>query len=478
MSCEHSVARFVTETRLEAVPGDAQEVVKHILLTVLGTAIAGAHEAGVREALSVYGDAAPARSAATVLVYGQRLPVANAATLNGLMCRALDYCDAMAPGLHIGSSLVPAALAAAELRGGCSGAEFLEALVVGAELGSRMNLGEAAYAGLDPTGIAGVFASTAAVARVLRLSVDQTWHALALAFNRCGGSFQSNIDGSLAVRAIQGWVAGDGVTCARLAQASITGPRQFVSGVYGYGQLYAKDAGFAAQLLDGLGSEYRLLDTMFKKYPSCGLTQGVTELTLRLLRETALSADEVEQIHVRLPPYAHKLVGHPFVVGDNPRVNAQFSAQYCVANAVIRRASKLDHFTPEHVVDLSLANMIRRVSVEADPDMASRDHTAVDIEVHCRGAVKHAASLEIAPGFPGNALCKQEHTERLSACLEYSSAGWSPVGQRQLIRSAMSIELLPDVRELIALISKPVNPTKSQSLGLSSVGTGPFKNQH
>ena len=41
---------------------------------------------------------------------------------------------------------------------------------------------------------------------------------------------------------------------------------------------------------------------------------------------------------MRLPPYAHKLVGHPFRIGSNPRVDAQFSAGYCVANALVRRA--------------------------------------------------------------------------------------------------------------------------------------------
>ena len=130
----------------------------------------------------------------------------------------------MAPGIHIGSSLIPAALAAAELAGGCSGAEFLAALAAGAEISSRLNLSEAQYDGFDPTGIAVVFAPAAAAARILGLTPEQTLHALALAFNRCGGSFQSNIDGSLAVRAIQGWVAETGVVCAQMAQRGFTGP--------------------------------------------------------------------------------------------------------------------------------------------------------------------------------------------------------------------------------------------------------------
>lgn len=66
-------------------------------------------------------------------------------------------------------------------------------------------------------------------------------NALALAFNKSGGSFQSNIDGSLAVRVIQGFVSQGGIICAQLAQRGVTGPKNFLKGIYGYFHLYAKD---------------------------------------------------------------------------------------------------------------------------------------------------------------------------------------------------------------------------------------------
>ena len=104
------------------------------------------------------------RPQARTLVFGDWLPAAAAAQLNGTLCRALDFCDAMAPGPHIGSSLVPGCFAAAELRGGCSGNEFLSALVVGCEVGARFNLNESQYDGFDPTGVAVVFAARPAPA--------------------------------------------------------------------------------------------------------------------------------------------------------------------------------------------------------------------------------------------------------------------------------------------------------------------------
>lgn len=219
MSPEEQLADFVVTVKPTDISEDASRVVRNTILTVLGTVIAGATEDGcpqLRRLLVERGG----KAEATTLVHGDRLPAASAALLNGTMARALDYCDAMAPGLHLGSAVVPAALAAAELRGRCSGETFFSGVAAGAEVGSRLNLTEEAYDGFDPTGVAGVIGATAAVCHILELTPAQTLHALALAFNRCGGSFQSNVDGSLAVRLIQGWVAESAVNCAILRDVS------------------------------------------------------------------------------------------------------------------------------------------------------------------------------------------------------------------------------------------------------------------
>ena len=75
---------------------------------------------------------------------------------------------------------------------------------------------------------------------------------------------------------------------------------------------------------------------MFKKFPSCGATQASTQMILDLMAEEGIGADDVERIEITVPPYIYKLVGHPFRVGSNPKVNAQFSIRYCVANALTR----------------------------------------------------------------------------------------------------------------------------------------------
>ena len=451
MSTEQAFANFVCTLQAGDVPPDARRIVRQVLLAATGAAVAGAGEDGIaplRELLLERGGA----EQATSFVFGDRLPASAAAQLNGTMCRALDYCDAMAPGIHIGSSLIPAALAAAELAGGCSGAEFLAALAAGAEISSRLNLSESQYDGFDPTGIAVVFAPAAAAARILKLTQRQTLHALALAFNRCGGSFQSNVDGSLAVRAIQGWVAETGVVCAQMAQRGFTGPQNFLGGIYGYGHLYGRGQLDLPSLAEGLGRDWRLLKMMFKKYPSCGATQGMTELVLQLVDELDLQPEQVKSVRVVLPPYSFKLVGQPWRIGANPRVDAQFSAQYCVANAIVRRSSTLQHFRVEAVRDAGLSRLIERVTIQGDAALNPRGHTAVDVELHTSDGAVHRRSLDIAPGFPGNALSDAQQRARFDACMDYAPHPLPAAQRAAFLQAVEQIDELADARVLPGLL--------------------------
>ena len=210
MKAEAQLVSFIHDTRFAEIPLAALKTVKHQVLAVIGTTIAGATADGCETAVQLYRELG-GKQEATILVHGGRIPAQDAAFVNGVMARALDFCDALAPGPHPGSAVIPAALAASELAGQCSGQEFITAVAIGTEVAARLNLSEAAYDGFDPTGICVPFGAAAAAARILGLSQKEIWNALALAFNSCGGSFQSHIDGSLGVRFVQGRVAQSGV---------------------------------------------------------------------------------------------------------------------------------------------------------------------------------------------------------------------------------------------------------------------------
>jgi 2-methylcitrate dehydratase PrpD len=452
VTTEQEIARFVCQTNFGDIPVAALETVRDVVRGVLGTTIAGARAEGC-ETLVEIARGLGGKPEASILVHGDKVPAQQAAFANAVMARALDFEDSMAPGAHAGAAVVSAALAAAELAGGVSGAAFLTAVAVGIELAVRLNLGESEYDGFDPTGVCVPFGSTAAAAKILGLSEGETMNALALAFCRCGGSFQANVDGALAVRVIQGWVAETGVTCARLAGRGITGPRNFLDGVYGYFHLFGRDRVGAAKVLSGLGTEYQVDKLVFKKYPSCGGTQSSTELILDLMREENLEAEDVEHVEIRIVPYLYRLVGHPFELGSNPKVNAQFSVRYCVANALLRKASTLAHFEVAAVGDPGVLRLVERIDAVADAALDARSHSAADLRVVTTSGREYLRQIDVAPGFPGNPLTKAEHVRRFWDCLSFGGDPMFDVTRgEQIVHTVDHLQEKGDVRALIALL--------------------------
>jgi 2-methylcitrate dehydratase PrpD len=120
----------------------------------------------------------------------------------------------------------------------------------------------------------------------------------------------------------------------------------------------------------------------------------------------------VRKVEVRQPPYSNRLVGHPFKLDSNPRVDAQFSAAWCVANVIVRGSPRLDHFRAAAVVNAEMMALAERVRCVADPAMDARGHTAVDLVLTTSDGAVHRCGLDIAPGFQGRELSEGQHLER------------------------------------------------------------------
>ena len=182
-----------------------------------------------------------------------------------------------------------------------------------------------------------------------------------------------------------------------------------------------------------------------------------------LQRNLLAAASDLASAEVRLPPYAHRLVGHAFQIGANPRVDAQFNAGYCVANVLLRGSSQLAHFSPAQVAEPALRPLIERIRVIADPALDARGHTAVDLSITTTdGRVLHDG-LDIAPGFPGAGLSQAQHLARFDDCLAYASLAAAELGLQPLASAQVQgfLAALPrlaglaDVRELLPLLLAP-----------------------
>ena len=327
-------------------------------------------------------------------------------------------------------------------------------LFAGAETVARINTCST-YKGnaFKPTGVAGILGVAALAGRMLQLNPKQMLHALALAFNRSGGSFQSNIDGALAVRAVMGFASQGGIVCAQLAKRGITGPENFLKGKFGYFYLFGEDKYDTEILFGDWAKRLEIKKIQFKRYPTCWNNTSSIDAMLKLVKEKDLVPDDVDRIDVTITPHQYRLVGHPFQAGDNLRVNAQFSAQYSVAAVLVRMALRLEHFDEPAIRDPRIMAVIDRIDVTADPELQEKGRNAAVVRVKTKDGMTHEEIVLSPRGRPENPLTREDHIERFNQCFDY--AGMPRENAERILSMVLQLEDLPDVRALIPLILSP-----------------------
>lgn len=454
-SPEATIAAWASSLCYEDLPADVVAGMKLLLRTIIGTAVAGATADGCEDVVAQVMEWG-GTTEASIWFHGGKVPVHAAALANSTMARALDICDFAVPGQHIGSSLVPVVLGMAERVGGVSGRTLIAAMTAGSEIAIR--LGHVARLdGFDPTGACSIFAPTIAAGRILGLTEKQMANALALAFNKAGSSFQSNVDASLAVRVIQGFVSQDSIICAQLAQRNITGPKNWLTGIWGYYHLFCKDARNDSLLLGGLGEQWFARNFGYKTRPQCGATISSTDAVMDLLKAHPFEPEDVDRIDIHMAAEGPcSLVGSGFELGDNPQVNGQFNVRYCVANAIVRKTVRLAHFTNEAVADPQVGALAQRIHTHLTPElMEGRVELAarVAVEIRFQDGRILTCGADGPSGIGAKAKTEEQH---LTDFHEHVNYGGKPIAKdtaNAIVSQISRLEEMEDVRDILCLLT-------------------------
>ncbi len=365
LTLTHRLAHYIVDTPDAAIPEASFSAARRFMLDTLAVAWAGSDAPGCREAHALLVDEG-GRADSTAWAYGgDRLPAMSAAFINGMTSAALDY-DGIGSGasVHVNITVLPAALAMAE-RLHAPGRDFLAAFVIGADLTYRLAAAaDVPNAGFHYVPIYGVFGAAAACARLLKLNVLQTRHALGIAFMQASGTQQANIDPSLSKRMMSAFAARAGVHAALLAQRGLSGPAQALEGKFGLFKMY--QGGNADLVLDQLGSRFDNVLGSIKMYPSCGANHTSIAGALELIHKYDLQADDVISVDVTMPPYTARLVGNAYDPSGDAQVAAQFSVRYTIACLLVRRKLGLAEIEADAARDADINRHVGKINVHID----------------------------------------------------------------------------------------------------------------
>ena len=366
--------------------------------------------------------------------------------------------------LHPAVAVVPAALAAAELKP-ASGAEVIEGVVAGYEAMTRIGdafLGTQYYEGFHPTGTCGVFGAAAAAGRILGLSTDQLIAAFGIAGTQAAGLEEWKADGSWIKRLHPGKAAESGLLAVLLAKSGYTGPATILEGDNGFLKAFSFERKWdVGKILDGLGTEYRGYGTSFKPYAGCRFFHQVIDATLDLVREHKIDAAAVDEVVVRIYRTAYLTLFQPESRRYRPgtTVDAQFSIPYAVAVSILHGAPMPTHFTDERIADpavLALAGKVKGIAdLEYEAQYPERFPTEVTIRLKSGKTVQ--AFRDLPSGDPENPIYakkgrfEDEIIAKFRALLKLQPAYAARC--EEMVAKLKSLETVSDISGLMALFT-------------------------
>jgi 2-methylcitrate dehydratase PrpD len=453
-------ADFAAGVTLQDLPQEVIAMAETDIFDTLACAIAGFDApgvAGLRDRIADWGG----KPEAGIWCTGMRVPAHHAAWINGMMAHARDFDDSHDTAtLHAGVSVVPAALAAADLCPTATGADVVAGVAVGLELASRMGLATTVSvldSGYLYTSLYGHFAATAAAARVMGLDSAATANALGIAYSQAAGTHQVTRDGALTKRMQPGFAAKTALISVALATAGIRGTRRTFEGADGLFRTYLHGNFRPERLREGLGSTYDLLGLSYKMYPCCRWTHAAIDGAFALRQRIA--PQSIRRLTVHANRILHEVVGTPLDTCQAPRttVQAQFSIPYTVACGLLRGRVDLHDFTEDGITDPDVRALAAKIEVVIDPVLdAGWPRTMSPVRLVAEtGHEQVEIRIDHPRGSTGRPMSAADFTDKMAGCLRHSAFDW-PAGTATRFGQVISgLRHAPDAADLLGLIGRP-----------------------
>ncbi len=314
------------------------------------------------------------RETGSAVVWGtpDRCPPSTAALLNGIAAHAYELDDSGGCD-HSGAVVLPAVLAAAAATSDqVDGQRMVLAIVVGYELGRRVQTALGGYdsvnnRGWHSTGVCGPFAAAAAAAVVLGLDPERMAHAIGLAATSSAGSWAFMRDGAMSKRLHVGRSAQGGLESALLAARGFTGPRDIFEAPWGgFLDLYRGTSPARPEALtEGLGQTWQIDLASIKPHATCRSTHAAIDAVLDL-RTRLGDTTRIVRIEVAASRLIADMCGGRSV---DTLTKAQLSLPYSLAiAAVFGRVDLDDILAGRH--DRRVVDLMRTIEVTVDPEQS------------------------------------------------------------------------------------------------------------
>jgi len=433
------LAEFVTELSYEDIPASVVSHAKWLVLDLLGVAIMGERHpsaGGVKMLVRSLGSS----GLSTMIGHKTRVTCSWAAFANAAFAQVHDANDGHVTAgsfggfSHPGRIVVPTAFALGEQET-ATGRELLTAIVVGYEVMCRIR-------GRNPQPPTGSYGAAAVGARLLGLSADETLHAIGIA-GHLDPRRKQYLSGSDANHITSGYIARLGVDSALLAKFGSSGP-----------PIYDERTLTTRYKSKGLGSEYEILNTYTKPYPTCRMTHAAVDAVLALRDQIENPTESITEVRIhQVSPGMY--VTEPDVTFESSHKTCEFSLPYVVAVALVDGHVGESQFTADRIADQRIHSLMKRIHVVADDeldaqylvrDMGLFEPRPATVHIVLSDGQVLSKTVLYPKGHPRNPLTDEERKEQFR---NHSEPSLGADRTRRLMESILRLEDARDPTEVM-----------------------------
>ena len=444
------LSRYMSEACNRDLPGEVLGKLKEHILDTFAAMISGSELPPGHAALQ-FARAYNGEKIAIVVCSKVLCGPVEAALANGVLAHADETDDSHNPsGSHPGCAIIPAALAMGE-QCGISGTQFLRAVALGYDVGTRltMTLGPDFGKGhKDDHSVAGVFGAAAAAASTATLNPQQMRWVLDYAAQQSSGitAWQRDTDHIEKAFVFGGMPARSGVTAALLVRSAWTGVDDIFSGSDNFLAAYAPQAD-PSGLTDRLGERYEVMRTNIKKWTVGTPLQAPLDALQSLLKKHPFEPDQVQQVLVRVPN-----PGDLMTICEMPDLCLPYMSAVMMTD---KTASFHAAHDKSRMEDPAILRHRAKVQIVADPTLENQQpwgevpRGEAIVEVTLADGTHLTEHAEAVRGTPNNPMTREEV---LAKSRDLMTPVVGSTVCTKLIETVLGLETVKDIRDLRPLL--------------------------
>jgi 2-methylcitrate dehydratase len=446
----HRLAEYALGLEFERLPEAVVHEVKRRVIDALGCAL-GALDAKPCVLARRVAQNFSARRGATLIGTAHRAPPDWAAFVNGCLVRYLDFNDTyLSKEPAHPSDNIAAALAVAEAEG-MPGRELIVAIALAYEVQCRLcDTASLRAVGWDHVTYV-VFSSALAAARLMRLDLEKTTHAVNIA-GVSAGSLRQSRAGELShwKACTVAHAVRRGIFAALLAREGLTGPAPIFEGEMGFERLVSQ-APLDSLVLSPDAS--MILKTSVKFWPAEYHSQSAIEAALRLRPKTG-DVEKIESILIQSHDAAVDIIGTgPEKWRPQSRETADHSLPYIVAVALADGAITERQFDPVRFSDPVLLGLVQRAKVERQAGLSAHYPEAVGniVTVRLRDKRELREHVDYPPGHAKSPLSDAQIEAKFHSLAD-PHLGYGPASA--VLEAGWKLDELDDAGAIPRLLSQ------------------------